>query len=57
MLTEEAEVSGIACWRGYGMTETASTMAAERANAQMSVGQVLAGGGSVALWAMACSDW
>ncbi|WP_338557217.1 o-succinylbenzoate--CoA ligase [Erwinia sp. E_sp_B04_7] len=42
-LTREAEKQGIACWCGYGMTETASTVAAKRADSRPGVGQALAG--------------
>lgn len=42
-LTEQAERLGIRCWCGYGMTETASTVTAKRAEGSAGVGQVLAG--------------
>jgi O-succinylbenzoic acid--CoA ligase len=42
-LTEQAEQAGIRCWCGYGMTETASTVVAKRADGTQSVGYVLAG--------------
>ncbi|AXF76468.1 o-succinylbenzoate--CoA ligase [Erwinia tracheiphila] len=38
-----AEALGIACWCGYGMTETASTITAKRADESGSVGLPLAG--------------
>lgn len=42
-LTEQAERAGIRCWCGYGMTETASTVTAKRANGTSGVGNQLAG--------------
>lgn len=42
-LTAQAEARGIACWCGYGMTETASTVAAKRADGLPGVGQPLSG--------------
>ncbi|MGE9552778.1 o-succinylbenzoate--CoA ligase [Erwinia amylovora] len=42
-LTQQAEAAGIACWCGYGMTETASTVTAKRADGCNGVGQALAG--------------
>ncbi|WP_051503323.1 AMP-binding protein [Salinivibrio costicola] len=33
-LTQDAEAMGIACWCGYGMTETASTVTLKRADGQ-----------------------
>ncbi|WP_158783647.1 o-succinylbenzoate--CoA ligase [Pantoea sp. BAV 3049] len=42
-LTQQAEAAGIACWCGYGMTETASTVTAKRADSCNGVGQPLAG--------------
>lgn len=43
ILTREAEKQGIACWCGYGMTETASTVTAKRADGLPGVGQALTG--------------
>lgn len=40
-LTEQAEKAGVRCWCGYGMTETASTVAAKRADNSAGVGQPL----------------
>lgn len=64
-LTQQAEAQGIACWCGYGMTETASTIAAKRASATVGVGTALAGhrirlvAGEVQLQsaALACGYW
>lgn len=42
-LTEQAELAGIRCWCGYGMTEAASTVTAKRADGSAGVGQALAG--------------
>ncbi|TPG65202.1 o-succinylbenzoate--CoA ligase [Ewingella americana] len=42
-LTEQAERAGIRCWCGYGMTETASTVTAKRADGSRGVGHALAG--------------
>lgn len=42
-LTAAAEQRGIACWCGYGMTETASTVTLKRANGTAGVGQPLRG--------------
>ncbi|MGC6386314.1 o-succinylbenzoate--CoA ligase [Ewingella sp. S1.OA.A_B6] len=42
-LTEQAERVGIRCWCGYGMTETASTVTAKRADGSRGVGHVLLG--------------
>lgn len=42
-LTAQAEARGIACWCGYGMTETASTVAAKRADGEPGVGDPLPG--------------
>ncbi|MEM6160789.1 o-succinylbenzoate--CoA ligase [Erwinia sp. P6884] len=42
-LTTLAEARGIACWCGYGMTETASTVTAMRADGSGGVGTALAG--------------
>lgn len=42
-LTAQAEARGVACWCGYGMTETASTVAAKRADGKPGVGQPLPG--------------
>ncbi|WLS80185.1 o-succinylbenzoate--CoA ligase [Erwinia pyri] len=64
-LTQQAEVRGIACWCGYGMTETASTVAAKRADGLPGVGRVLPGhsiqvvAGEVQLRspALACGYW
>jgi len=64
-LTAQAEEKGIACWCGYGMTETASTVAAKRADGQPGVGRPLPGnqirlvGGEIALrsQALACGYW
>lgn len=42
-LTEQAELAGIRCWCGYGMTEAASTVTAKRADASVGVGKPLAG--------------
>lgn len=41
--TSEAEARGIACWCGYGLTETASTVAAKRADGKEGVGLPLHG--------------
>lgn len=43
MLTRQAGTRGIACWCGYGMTETASTVAAKRADGRPGVGCALPG--------------
>ncbi|OOE99986.1 hypothetical protein BZG78_06035 [Salinivibrio sp. MA351] len=40
-LTQDAEAMGIACWCGYGMTETASTVTLKRADGQDDVGAPL----------------
>lgn len=64
-LTQQAEARGIACWCGYGMTETASTVAAKRADKRSGVGRALAGHqiqvthGEVLLKspALACGYW
>ncbi|KGT91776.1 O-succinylbenzoic acid--CoA ligase [Erwinia typographi] len=64
-LTQQAEAAGIACWCGYGMTETASTVTAKRADGRSGVGQALAGhqvrvvAGEVQLRsaALACGYW
>lgn len=42
-LTAQAEARGVACWCGYGMTETASTVAAKRADGEPGVGKALPG--------------
>lgn len=42
-LTEQAERAGIRCWCGYGMTETASTVTAKRADGTQGVGHALEG--------------
>lgn len=42
-LTARAELAGVQCWCGYGMTETASTLTAKRANGTSGVGTPLAG--------------
>ncbi|MFC0142539.1 o-succinylbenzoate--CoA ligase [Erwinia mallotivora] len=42
-LTRRAETACIACWCGYGMTETASTVTARRAGGRGGVGRPLAG--------------
>ncbi len=42
-LTQRAERAGVRCWCGYGMTETASTVTAKRADGSAGVGQPLAG--------------
>jgi len=42
-ITEQAERAGIRCWCGYGMTETASTVMAKRADDTSGVGYMLAG--------------
>lgn len=42
-LTDMATECGIACWCGYGMTETASTVCAKRADGQPDVGTALPG--------------
>ena len=42
-LTEQAERAGIRCWCGYGLTETASTVTAKRADGTSGVGYTLAG--------------
>lgn len=42
-LTRRAEASGLHCFCGYGMTETASTLCAGRANGHPGVGTPLAG--------------
>ncbi|MBU9815778.1 o-succinylbenzoate--CoA ligase [Rahnella sp. C60] len=42
-LTGQAESAGIRCWCGYGLTETASTVTAKRADGRAGVGQALAG--------------
>ncbi|MGB9097840.1 o-succinylbenzoate--CoA ligase [Erwinia sp.] len=64
-LTQQAEERGIACWCGYGLTETASTVAAKRADGRSGVGSALAGqqirviNGEVQLktQALACGYW
>nr|WP_312044781.1 o-succinylbenzoate--CoA ligase [Erwinia sp.] len=64
-LTAQAEARGIACWCGYGMTETASTVAAKRADGKPGVGEPLAGHriglnkGEIAIQspALACGYW
>jgi O-succinylbenzoic acid--CoA ligase len=64
-LTQQAEARGIACWCGYGLTETASTVAAKRADKRSGVGLALAGhqirirNGEVQLKspALACGYW
>lgn len=64
-LTQQAEARGIACWCGYGLTETASTVAAKRADKRSGVGAALAGhlirirNGEVQLKspALACGYW
>lgn len=64
-LTQQAEERGIACWCGYGLTETASTVAAKRADGRGGVGRALAGqairviNGEVQLktQALACGYW
>ena len=40
-LTEQAELAGIACWCGYGMTEMASTVTVKRADVSSGVGHVI----------------
>lgn len=42
-LTEQAEAQGIRCWCGYGLTESASTVCAKRADGRPGVGVALAG--------------
>jgi len=42
-LTDMATERGIACWCGYGMTETASTVCAKRADGKPDVGTALPG--------------
>lgn len=42
-LTRRAEAAGIRCWCGYGMTESASTVCAGRADGSGAVGELLAG--------------
>ena len=42
-LTQRAERAGVRCWCGYGMTETASTVTAKRADGSAGVGEPLAG--------------
>jgi len=42
-LTLQAERAGIRCWCGYGMTETASTVTAKRADGSAGVGLPLSG--------------
>ncbi|WP_261373952.1 o-succinylbenzoate--CoA ligase [Yersinia aldovae] len=42
-LTQQAEARGIRCWCGYGLTETASTVCAKRADGLPGVGVALAG--------------
>jgi len=42
-LTQRAESAGVRCWCGYGMTETASTVTAKRADGSAGVGEPLAG--------------
>lgn len=42
-LTRQAEAAGLHCYCGYGMTETASTLCARRADAYPGVGAPLAG--------------
>jgi O-succinylbenzoic acid--CoA ligase len=42
-LTQRAERAGVRCWCGYGMTETASTVTAKRADGAAGVGEPLAG--------------
>ncbi|WP_380179402.1 o-succinylbenzoate--CoA ligase [Kalamiella sp. sgz302252] len=64
-LTRQAEERGVACWCGYGMTETASTIAAKRADGGPGVGKPLPGhriklvNGEIALQsaALACGYW
>ncbi|KAB8312240.1 o-succinylbenzoate--CoA ligase [Erwinia endophytica] len=64
-LTQQAEEAGIACWCGYGMTETASTVTAKRADSRGGVGLPLAGqtirvvDGEVQIQsdALACGYW
>ncbi len=64
-LTQQAEAQGVACWCGYGMTETASTVAAKRASETGGVGTALEGhrirlvAGEVQLQsaALACGYW
>ena len=41
-LVKQAELRGIACYCGYGMTEMASTISAKRANGSPGVGKALA---------------
>lgn len=41
VLTEAAELQGIECWLGYGMTEMGSTVTAKRADGHTGVGNVL----------------
>lgn len=40
-LTKEAERQGVRCWCGYGLTETASTVCAKRADVSPGVGRLL----------------
>ncbi|MCX8961503.1 o-succinylbenzoate--CoA ligase [Erwinia psidii] len=64
-LTRQAEAAGIACWCGYGMTETASTVTMRRADSGDGVGWPLAGqrlrlvAGEVQIRseALACGYW
>lgn len=42
-LTEQAELAGIRCWCGYGLTELASTVCAKRADHRPGVGLPLPG--------------
>lgn len=42
-LAARAEAAGIRCWCGYGMTESAATICAKRANGRPGVGVPLAG--------------
>ena len=42
-LTQRAERAGVRCWCGYGMTETASTVTAKRADGAAGVGNPLGG--------------
>ncbi|MEM6049286.1 o-succinylbenzoate--CoA ligase [Erwinia sp. P7711] len=64
-LTEQARARGIACWCGYGLTETASTVAAKRADGRPGVGRALPGhsirivAGEIQLRspALACGYW
>ncbi|ACX88941.1 o-succinylbenzoate--CoA ligase [Pectobacterium parmentieri] len=42
-LTQQAEVRGVSCWCGYGLTELASTVCAKRADGRSGVGTPLQG--------------